>query len=492
MYALDSRLFFQSQSRSPRVEDSPDDLEGLYTRSLPPLEARLPDNPFEATISQSATYGGTISGSFRVDDLDWFRQFSTSDGLVEYYPGSNDLLPGLAERWELSPDQKELTVYLRQGVKWSDGAPFTADDIAFWYNAIERNPNIPDVTPLVYGGDEVGMAKIDDYTVKYFFSHPLGELSSVNYPWNRQFFAPSHYYKKFHPDFSPYAGYAQLRHRLFLSPDSNYLDVDRPVVQAWVVTRFSPSEGVVAGRNPYYWKVDQDYNQLPYIDRIEMAVSSTGDSAKEDSELDAQLRSFQDAVMVVPFGASAVVDDLHSLARDAETALQSRLHYSTAYTDIPFGVLQGHMSFLVDTSHLLLELGGDFGRLPETTQLLLLNLQRDYAYWARQAEQGGAGPARPLFRTEDRDPILVEQSQPVLSVCVHATDAASSSRNVTEEQREVCRDEHLRNGLQVYRTSPLSLARWGILHGRSGTLAGLEHVEGGMEGVLLREGSNSG
>ena len=83
--------------------------------------------------------------------------------------------PDLAERWEHNKDGTVWKVYLKKGLKWSDGKPFTADDVVFTYNQIYYNPKIPtsvrDV--LLVDGKPFKVKKIDDYTVEFILPKPF-------------------------------------------------------------------------------------------------------------------------------------------------------------------------------------------------------------------------------------------------------------------------------------------------------------------------------
>ena len=104
------------------------------------------------------------------------RLDSASDGIIRllFAPLVNlDLAtqqpgPGLAESWSVAPDQKTWTFKLRQGVRWSDGQPFTADDVVFTWNDIMYNPEFNRVTFDLFriGGQNFAVTKVDDFTVQ--------------------------------------------------------------------------------------------------------------------------------------------------------------------------------------------------------------------------------------------------------------------------------------------------------------------------------------
>ena len=117
---------------------------------LPPVEQRLPQEPGVVVPAEKVgVYGGTFedvtAGGGAPDDT---RQFGY-EPLVRWSPDGSKVIPGIAKGWQVSPDGKSYTFFLRKGMKWSDGQPFTSADIVFWWNRVENNPKInPSESPL--------------------------------------------------------------------------------------------------------------------------------------------------------------------------------------------------------------------------------------------------------------------------------------------------------------------------------------------------------
>ena len=107
--------------------------------------------------------------------------------------------------WKFSKDGKSITFFLRKGMKWSDGAPFTADDFVFCWNDILLNKDLTPVVPakLTIEGEPGTIKKIDDYAFSLSFVAPYGmvvEMFANAYP--PMIFAPKHYLKQFHPKYT--------------------------------------------------------------------------------------------------------------------------------------------------------------------------------------------------------------------------------------------------------------------------------------------------
>lgn len=88
------------------------------------------------------------------------------NGLLKYDKNLN-LVGDLAEKWEVSEDKKVITFYLKKGVKWQDGKPFTSEDVKYTYEII-----VDDKTPTAYDADFRLIEKVetpDNYTVKVYY-----------------------------------------------------------------------------------------------------------------------------------------------------------------------------------------------------------------------------------------------------------------------------------------------------------------------------------
>lgn len=246
--------------------------------ALPPLEERLPKNPMVVPVTEAiGQYGGTWrSGLLGQADAPWVRRTMAYEPFMRWTPDLTTTIPNVASSVETNDAGTEFIFSLREGMHWSDGAAFTADDVMFWYEHYLLNDELQPVKPLwMRPGGIVGtVEKIDDYTVKFSFGAPHGlflrQLGS-QYP-----FEPAHYMSQFHVAFDQDNAEALVADMglndwvdLFGNRRSYMNNVDYPTVYPWVATTpASSATQLVAERNPYYWKVDPEGNQLPYIDRL--------------------------------------------------------------------------------------------------------------------------------------------------------------------------------------------------------------------------------
>lgn len=281
-------------------KESPMLAEMVTAGSLPPVEERLPVNPLVLEPVESAgQYGGTLRMVANDDNLGWLRMTVGNEGLVKWERDVSGTRPNLLESWEWNADATELTAKLRQGVKWSDGEPFTANDYLFWWNEMVLDESIGLSTPAGtrVNGEPMKVELVDDFTLKFTFaaSHPLFvDLAARGFYNSSQHLVPSHYLKQFHPKHNS----ANADAKELLARYNNPLQYpDMPVLYAWRTVEYVSGDHVTMERNPYFWKTDADGNQLPYIDRIEAKIVPAGGNAAElitlkgiAGELDFQVR----------------------------------------------------------------------------------------------------------------------------------------------------------------------------------------------------------
>lgn len=334
---------------------------------LPPVVDRLPPNPHVIASDTRSGYSHIYQAAFYdVGDWNAFQDFMTGDGLVRFDPDTESYLPNVAERWEWSADETEITLHLRQGIRWSDGTLFTSEDVQFWFADIQHNPNLVDVVPLRQGRTDVELTVVDAYTVRYAFDSPVlaGELEGLVQANNRLW--PAHYYRQYHPLHNPHlTGYDELRERIAARP---FIDVDRPVLQAWSVYDVDPDVGVLAARNPYYWKVDEEGRQLPYIDILDLSVETT------PVVIGKSLSLLEDAVSLVPRESSGG-KDLRSLIDIARTLVHAMDSLPDVYSSEEREVFDAELRFLEEVAGELRRSGGETQRLPPRAQQILSGLR---------------------------------------------------------------------------------------------------------------------
>lgn len=307
-------VFSLSAVALAQYNESPMLAKRVQEGALPPLDERLPKKPLVLTqdlneipsedmVLEIGRYGGTLrladpapEGAGAPENWCFGNEpplFTPGiDTMGEWEKGK--LVGNWLESWEANEDHTEFTFVIREGLRWSDGHPVTTEDVQFRFEDVMLNK---DITPRVDNwfrvnhqtkGEPGKLEIVDTYTFKIVFPEPYPLfISYLASRWNNQsvLILPKHYLKQFHikyttpEEMAPWLeeeGFtAEEWHRLFASKQvgsgtQSANAIDHPSLQPWVY-KGQPAQGVfVFERNPYYFKVDADGNQLPYIDRIEV------------------------------------------------------------------------------------------------------------------------------------------------------------------------------------------------------------------------------
>lgn len=154
-----------------KYNEAPALAEFAKSGKLPAVDKRLPDNPLVYAGASVRTYGGNWRVGMRGSDYNMLFKTFGVDNLVTWTLDGKDIVANLAEKYEISTDGTEFTFYLRKGLKWSDGKPYTATDIEWWWANVAQNKDLePAGFPSIQVNGEFGkFTKVDDYTFKACF-----------------------------------------------------------------------------------------------------------------------------------------------------------------------------------------------------------------------------------------------------------------------------------------------------------------------------------
>lgn len=255
---------------------------------LPPVDERLPTNPvILPPVEQVGRYGGTIRRGFKGVSDRWGPTKMQNESLT-WYNMDLTLRPNIAESWETNEDATEWTFHLHEGLKWSDNTALDSDSFMWWYDNVFKNEELTPAVSIRWGTGTpripMEMEAPDKNTIKMKFAHPK-PLFAFDVTRNQPF-APGHYMSQFHMELTD--DQDKLMERINEAgadswdqyyQDRNwwYLNPDRPNIGPWVSKNPLSSELFLMERNPYFWQVDEEGQQLPYIDHVNHRLFDTND-----------------------------------------------------------------------------------------------------------------------------------------------------------------------------------------------------------------------
>jgi peptide/nickel transport system substrate-binding protein len=280
-------------SKTPKAfKESPLTAQLAKDGKLPPVEKRLPEVPLVIKpTNEVGKYGGNWRMAFTGPSDDQNFQRHMHDHLIYWDPKAEKIVPAVAQSWDVQDGGKTIVFKLRKGHKWSNGEPFTADDIMFWYEDMYLNEDLNPAKAafMSIGGKQGKVEKIDETTVAFKFENPyymflelVASLGVAGHMTNGKnamgLYAPKHYMKQFHPKYAQGGKDALDKMAkdqkfdtwvlLFKFKNDVQRNIECPTLATWKFTSPSTGPQAIAERNPFYFAVDTDGNQLPYIDKV--------------------------------------------------------------------------------------------------------------------------------------------------------------------------------------------------------------------------------
>ena len=261
--------------------------------ALPSLADRLPAEPLVmAPYDAIGSYGGTLDALSNATEAGTSDFMSTRHvNLVRYSDDLQTIVPNVAKGWEWNADFTQLTFFLRKGHKWSDGAPFGARDVKFWYDNLAVDTNVREKPKdyVLVAGEKINVVVVDENTVRFDLPSPKPGLLSHFANHYAQGFQPMHFLGKYHPAVDANAdanaqalgftnGYEAIA---AYYGNSDWMDTPTPMLshpdkvaglpadtvptlESHIITAES-TEGRHLVANPYFFQIDTAGNQLPYI-----------------------------------------------------------------------------------------------------------------------------------------------------------------------------------------------------------------------------------
>ena len=294
------------------AEEPPELRQAVESGKLPPMAERLPDVPrvvdMAALGKEEGRYGGTLN-MLMADAKDIRMMTIYGYSRLVAFNEKLELVPDILESFEVE-EGRVFTLHLRPGHRWSDGHPFTAEDFRYSWEDVENNAELSrggaSAVMLVDGKPPV-FEVIDELTVRYSWAKPnpqfLPSLAGASPNYIAQ---PAHYLKQFH---MKYADQAELDAKVKAAGSRDWVALhtvksrayrpenpELPTLEPWMNTTPPPAERFVFVRNPYFHRVDASGQQLPYIDRVFLGISSAdiipAKTGTGDSDLQARYLRF--------------------------------------------------------------------------------------------------------------------------------------------------------------------------------------------------------
>jgi peptide/nickel transport system substrate-binding protein len=287
-YQLDLADYEAQIGRKLTISENPLFADQVASGAVPPVAERIP--PEDALVylpyDDCGSYGGTLRGLSKAlesgtsEILSW-RQVN----LVRLSDDLQTLVPNVAKSWQWNDDFTSLTMTLRKGHKWSDGTPFTSDDVVFYIEDLINNPDLFNSVPAVWtvGGEPIKITKIDDQSFRFDFAAPYPGLLHYLATGGSYFaaYAPKQHYKPYLPKYNPNAdadakaagfeGWVQrfglIWHKWKDAENITPHALTRPTLESHLLEVETNTQRRKYVANPYYFKVDTAGNQLPYIGR---------------------------------------------------------------------------------------------------------------------------------------------------------------------------------------------------------------------------------
>lgn len=221
-----------------------------------------------STLSDPKTFNPVLSQEYPNVFLFTFEGLTTTDGVT------GEVVPALAESWEIAPDGKTYTFTLRPDLKWSDGEPLTADDVVFSYMDVLFNPAIPTNSRDSFRIGQEGLlpevVKLDERRVQFRLPEPFAPLLRTT----SNEIIPEHVLR------SAVETMDSEGNPAFLTTWGTDTDPSQLVSNGpYQVTSYIPGERVIFERNPYYWQKDEEGIPRPYIDQFIWQIIGSTDNA---------------------------------------------------------------------------------------------------------------------------------------------------------------------------------------------------------------------
>ncbi len=315
--------------------------------TLPALSDRLPTSPNVLEVAEVGIYGGTWRQAVTTGTFNHAQSHLTgylSKNGVIYAQDNATITTGWLESLSNNDDYTVFTFKIRDGLKWSDGVPVTTEDVAFWYNDMLKNTEL---TPTESYYPDCTFAVVDDTTWTFTFESPKPLYPAYwAYAGNSRFAQPKHYLQQFHASYLNADELAATMEAesfddwttMFEDKDNDQKNMELPVLGPFLMTCDPATTNTITyERNPYYWAVDQNGQQLPYIDNAVISIVESIDLVNMKviaGEVDVQVAAVQESFSNYPlFAQYADEMNYHIETSDFNEPNAMNFHFNATSVD---------------------------------------------------------------------------------------------------------------------------------------------------------------
>ena len=306
------RLSRAATAKPAELIDSPFFAAQVAAGTLPTVAQRVPSSPRIVDVSGEGREPGRHGGTMRMlmgDQRDIRMMTIYGYTRLVVYDENLEMAPDVLESYEVQ-EGRIFTLRLRPGHRWSNGAPFTAEDFRYWWKHVANNKRLsPGGLPqaLLAGGEPPVFEVLSPTEIRYSWAKPNPVfLPSLAGAQSTYICMPSAYLKQFHIDHTDpailHARVKQARVRDWgalherLSRMYRPENPDLPTLDPWRNMTPLPAEQFTFQRNPYFHRIDQNGRQLPYVDEVTLTVGTSSlvpaKAAAGDADLQARYLRF--------------------------------------------------------------------------------------------------------------------------------------------------------------------------------------------------------
>ena len=287
---LSATVFAQDYHQSPKLDPL------VASGELPAVAERVGSAPrVLEPVSEVGKYGGTIRGGMvgGNDRNMLFSAYGYEPLLAWDHDWTGAIIPNVAQSYEASADSKSFAFKLREGMKWSDGSPYTADDVAFFIQDVLPDDKLLPTKPswLTVEGElpSISVTSPTEFVISWSKPNGLFIINAASVYGVQLTLLNKAYCSKYLPKYNPEAeanataaGAADWSEHMInmcgvqIENIQRWRNPERPTIEPWRIVNpyVAGATRVTLDRNPYYWKVDTAGNQLPYIDDISVSISA--------------------------------------------------------------------------------------------------------------------------------------------------------------------------------------------------------------------------